>query len=285
MTEYLAGLFVRARMRILFAAIFFFVSALLAPTGADAQPRWQRAGHGWFTIVTPGGTCLDVHGEDVGRDGARVHFWRCHGGRNQLWRFEDGRIVSVVGGCLDVHGGDVGRDGARIQTWSCHDGPNQQWIARPDGSFESASGGCLDVEGGAISNDGTRAIAWSCHGGTNQRFDVLAQGPSRPSRPSNPSYQVMDDASFAALVARVQGAPFSSDRIAAVGGAASAWFTSAQIAALVQAMTFSEERLQVVELLAPHLIDRHNGGAIADVMTFSSERDRTYEILARFASR
>src|SRR4051794_2453040 len=77
-------------------------------------------------LLRSGNKCLDVNGPQVQTNGARVQIWDCHGGPNQLWRFERGRIVSVANGrCLDVHGPDAGFNGARVQTWDCNGAPNQ----------------------------------------------------------------------------------------------------------------------------------------------------------------
>ncbi len=277
------------------AALSLVLGLSLAVSSADAQRRRPgRGAHlsGWFTVVSEGGLCLEVHGAEAGRDGARVQMWTCHGGPNQLWRFERGTLVSASGGCLDVHGGDLANrhvNGplARLHTWSCHGNVNQQWRIDPGASaLVSAAGGCLDVEAGAIHQVGQRAISWTCHGQVNQRFrlqPVVRRGPPGP-----PPHVVaappaaMDDASFAAFLERIRGASFSSDRVGVVRVTAPhAWLTAAQIRTVLSAMSFSSERVEVLELLVPRMVDRQNGAAILDALSFSSERDRAQQLLAQ----
>lgn len=254
------------------------------PSQSDAQGRRPGSPGGWVSIVSAGGLCLDVHGDDVGRENARVILYPCHGGTNQQWRLERGRVVSAAGGCLDVLGGPW--DAVPLGTRSCNNTPSQQWRLLRNGGLRSEVGRCLDVESGAMSTSGARAVLWACHDGPTQRFRMggPAARPEPPPRrpPVVRGPRAMDPSSFDALLARVRAASFSSERVAVVGDAASAWFTAAQIATLVRAMTFSSERIRVVELLAPRLIDRDNVGPIIDAMTFASERDNARTILARF---
>lgn len=268
------------------------LAAALTASDADAQRRRvrHRGSPDWFTIVSEGGLCLDVHGAEAGRDGARVQMWTCHGGPNQLWRFEGATLVSAAGGCLDVHGGDLqqrssARPLARVTTYACHGRTNQRWRPSPDGALVSDAGGCLDVEGGAIHQVGQRVISWPCHGGANQRFRIV---PATPPSPPPPRPQVvlaphaMDDASFAAFVQRIRAASFSADRVAVVRATAPhAWLTAAQIRAVLAEMSFSSERIEVLDLLVPRMVDRHNGAAIFEALPFSSERAHAERLLAR----
>lgn len=282
-SEYLRRTPVYAVMRIASFLSILSLAFVILPSRGEAQPRRPRPPEAWVSIVNSVGLCLDVHGEDIGRENARIIVYPCHGRENQQWRFERGMLVSAVGGCLDMLGGP--RDGAPIGTRSCNGSPSQQWRLLPGGSLRSAVGRCLDVEGGAMSTAGARAVLWACHRGPTQRFRSapLARQEPPPRRPPvvvGP--QAMDRASFDTLLARVRAASFSSDRIAVVGDAADSWFTAAQIATLVGEMTFSAERIRVVEMLAPRLIDRQNAHLIIDAMTFSGERDEVRTILARY---
>ncbi len=273
------------------AVLTLAAAFVLSPAESEAQRR--RPTTEWFSIVNEAGLCLDVHGEDVGRDGARVHMWPCHGGPNQLWRLDRGMLLSASGGCLDVHGEDVGRPGARVQMWSCHGASNQQWMLQPNAALSSPSGGCLDIEGGAVRTAGTRVITWTCHGALNQRFALRAAPPPTPRVPANgagvgpPSRRsapLIDAPAFEALLLRVRAAPFSSDKGAAVQDAARwHWFTAEQIARIVGELAFSSDRTQAIEILAPRLVDPQNGAVILDRLTFSSERDGARATLSRRA--
>ncbi|MCZ7681914.1 MAG: ricin-type beta-trefoil lectin domain protein [Sandaracinaceae bacterium] len=283
------------RATVVLASLSLVLGLSLATSSADAQRRRPgRGAHlsGWFTVVSEGGLCLEVHGGEAGRDGARVQMWTCHGGANQLWRFERGTLVSAAGGCLDVHGGDLANrhvNGplARVHTWSCHGNVNQQWRIDPGASaLVSAAGGCLDVEAGAIHQVGQRAISWTCHGQVNQRFrlqPVIRRGPPglaatrrrRPARrhgrrllrrlPRAHPRRVL-------LVRSRRGRPRHRPH---------AWLTAAQIRTVLSAMSFSSERVEVLELLVPRMVDRQNGAAILDALSFSSERDRAQQLLAQ----
>lgn len=269
------------------AVLTLAAAFVLSPAESEAQRRLHTTE--WFSIVNEAGLCLDVHGEDVGRDGARVHMWPCHGGPNQLWRLDRGMLLSASGGCLDVHGEDVGRPGARVQMWSCHGASNQQWMSQPNAALSSPSGDCLDIEGGAVHTAGTRVIMWTCHGAVNQRFALRAAPAAAP--PPTPGVAFhrgapapIDAPTFEALLLRVRAAPFSSDKGAAVQDAARwHWFTAEQIARIVGELAFSSDRTQAIEILAPRLVDPQNGAVILDRLTFSSERDSARATLSRHA--
>lgn len=269
------------------AVLTLAAAFVLSPAESEAQRR-PPATTQWFSIVNEAGLCLDVHGEDLGRDGARVQMWPCHGGPNQLWRFDRGMLLSASGGCLDVHGDDVGRPGGRVQMWSCHGASNQQWMVQPNDALTSSSGGCLDIEGGAVHTAGTRVIMWTCHGAVNQRFALRAAPAALPSPTPRVAFHrgaaSIDAPAFEALLVRVRGAPFSSEKLAAVQDAARwHWFTAEQIARIVGELAFSPDRTQAIEILAPRLVDPQNGAVILDRLTFSSERDSARATLSRHA--
>lgn len=131
--------------------------------------------------------CLDVHLNDIGRNGAKVQQWDCKGASqtNQIWTLRPTgqyyQIVSVRSGkCLDVHLGDIGRNGAKVQQWDCYgmNQTNQLWILRPIGQYYQIvsvqSGKCLDVHSGDIGRNGAKVQQWDCKGAsqTNQLWAI-----------------------------------------------------------------------------------------------------------------
>lgn len=282
-----------------------FVCASPSPASAQAAPS------DWFSLVTLG-KCVEVHGTDVGLDGARVQIWGCHGGPNQLWRYEsNGTLISASGGCLEIHGGELGRDGARVQMWPCHGGANQQWQLGSDGSLRNSAGGCLDLQGWRTV-DGARFVGWTCNGKDNQRFalrgDTALPAPppvvappvvappavappvvAPPARGPHPhpggragGALVPDEAAFGALFERVNRASFSTDKLSQIELASrSSGFRADQIKRLLGALAFSQDKMRALGLLAPRLVDPQNGGLILEAFPFSSDRERAVQILSR----
>jgi hypothetical protein len=125
-----------------------------------------------FALVNANsGRCLDVTGGSTA-DGVPVQQFGCHGGDDQAWRMEKGRIINVHSGkCLDVPGGSTA-DHARIQQFACNNGTNQNWQITRAGTVVSAvSSRCLDVAGGSLDDHGV-VQQFGCHGGPNQRWTI-----------------------------------------------------------------------------------------------------------------
>ena len=123
------------------------------------------------------GKCLDVQHLAITKNGANVHLWKCHGGKNQKWWYTRNREIKVTGGkCLDVSGGK-NRNGANIIIWKCHGGKNQQWRFDRFGRLVGLGGRCLDVARRSNKN-GANIHLWQCHKGKNQKW--LARG-SKPT--------------------------------------------------------------------------------------------------------
>ena len=106
--------------------------------------------------------CLDVAG---GRD---LITWPCHGGWNQRFTWQDGRLMQN-GQCLDVTGSQRARS-TQVILWPCHGGANQRWTIDADGRIASQLSGvqwCLDVH----REHGDAVKTWECHAtSTDQRF-------------------------------------------------------------------------------------------------------------------
>ena len=94
---------------------------------------------GYYPIKVYGGTkCLDIANGAYATNGARIQLWDCHGGANQLWRYNHagpGTLRSYSGDkCLDVINGATG-NGSELQIWPCILSENNQ---RWNGSFGQA---------------------------------------------------------------------------------------------------------------------------------------------------
>ena len=122
-----------------------------------------------YTVVGPGGKCVDVAGDDTGGNGAAVQLWDCQSGAvDQHWVLSGG-AVKTLGRCLDVTGGSTA-GGAPLQLWDCNGGGAQQWVTQADGSIRNpASGRCVDSPNGATAN-GTRLQTCDCNGTSAQKL-------------------------------------------------------------------------------------------------------------------
>jgi hypothetical protein len=99
----------------------------MADCGGAGQ-RWSLRAEGLLTFAEQPELCLDLReGKDA--RGTPVMLFPCHGGASQLWRAEDGRLLSAGGHCLEVKGGHEVR-GALVQIGGCGNGRHQQWTAR-----------------------------------------------------------------------------------------------------------------------------------------------------------
>lgn len=152
-------------------------AALSIAPDAEAQRRPP-------VMLRSGNKCLDVHGSKVQTNGARVQLWDCHGGPNQLWRFDrDGRIINVASGrCLDLNGPDVGIPGGRVQVWDCNGSPNQSWRMEGARLVVAADNRCLDVHRPDVNRNGAHVETDDCRGGPGQAW-VLEGGAAVPPPP------------------------------------------------------------------------------------------------------
>ena len=53
----------------------------------------------WFVVETANGLVLDI---SEGEQGGKLIVFTRHGGDNQLWRLEDGRLVNKTGMVADI---------------------------------------------------------------------------------------------------------------------------------------------------------------------------------------
>ena len=72
------------------------------------------------------GRCINIKG-GKGKQGAKLHLYRCHLKLNQRWRFNNkGEIIGDNGLCLDAPGGK-GQPGDQLQVWPCNGSYAQKW--------------------------------------------------------------------------------------------------------------------------------------------------------------
>ena len=102
--------------------MFLSVCSLLLISAVKAAPAKEYTYY-LFRDVPQGsnenGHCIDIKG-GKGKQGAKLHLYKCHMKLNQRWRFSNnGEIVGDNGMCLDAPGGK-GQIGARLQVWPCN---------------------------------------------------------------------------------------------------------------------------------------------------------------------
>jgi hypothetical protein len=126
------------------------------------------------SLRSEGGKCLDVHIEDLVKDGGRVQIWKCNNEIQQRWKFDNkGRLVNESGKCLDIHVQDLKKDGGKVQIWECNDQIQQQWKLDKKGRLVSKGGKCLDVEINEINKDGGKVQIWECNDQIQQRWKFV----------------------------------------------------------------------------------------------------------------
>merc|ERR1712130_218662 len=114
----------------------------------------------WFTIEGGNGHVLDICNCE---HGASLILHPKHGGDNQLWKFENGLLVSKTGLVADIEGGST-EQGAKVIAWDKHGGINQQFSCYPTGVIMSnATGHALEVSSGTL-------VMMPQNGGENQKF-------------------------------------------------------------------------------------------------------------------
>ena len=125
-------------------------------------------------IQSAGGKCLEIHIEDLLKDGGRVQIWECSGEIQQRWKLDDlGRLVNEGGKCLDVHAPDMTKDGGKVQVWECSDVPQQKWKLDEHGRLVNGGGKCLDVHAPDMTTDGGKVQIWECSTVDNQKWKIV----------------------------------------------------------------------------------------------------------------
>lgn len=114
--------------------------------------------------------CMDVLGAKRHKGNAVV-MYRCHGGRNQLWRWQrNGQIRSrLTGMCLDIRGSSR-KAGAKLHMWPCHRGANQRFYIDKIGRIRSRMNHyCVDIWR-ASRRPLAPLVSHPCHNGHNQKW-------------------------------------------------------------------------------------------------------------------
>ena len=121
----------------------------------------------WFVIQTANGLVLDIAG---GVQGGKLIIYTKHGGDNQLWKFEEGRLVNKMGMVADIMAGSMEEE-AEVIGWERHDGDNQKWSMQGNFIHSELTDMVMDLKGG-IMEEGTEVIMFPKHGGSNQTWFV-----------------------------------------------------------------------------------------------------------------
>lgn len=100
------------------------------------------------------------------------------------------------------------------------------------------------------------------------KVTVVEAGPS-----------AMDAGAFGGLLASVQGASFSSDKLNIVKAAAGAnHFTIAQVGKLMDACSHSSDKVKIAEALRARVVDPKNAFQLSNHLTFSSDKDKVMKL-------
>eukprot|EP00092_Neocalanus_flemingeri_P082806 GFUD01103816.1.p2 GENE.GFUD01103816.1~~GFUD01103816.1.p2 ORF type:complete len:128 (-),score=38.07 GFUD01103816.1:31-414(-) len=121
----------------------------------------------WFLIQTANGLVLDVAG---GVQGGKLIIYQKHGGDNQLWRFEEGRLVNKIGMVADIMAGSTEEE-AEVIAWEKHDGDNQKWSMKENYIHSELTDMVMDLKEGQM-EEGAEVIMFPKHGGSNQMWFV-----------------------------------------------------------------------------------------------------------------
>ena len=120
---------------------------------------------GWCVIQAANGLVLDIAG---GEQGGKLIIFTKHGGDNQLWKLEEGRLVNKTGMVADVMGANTEEE-AEVVGWEKHDGENQKWSIKDNCIHSELTDMVMDLKGGVM-EAGTEVIMFPKHGGANQAW-------------------------------------------------------------------------------------------------------------------
>ena len=118
-------------------------------------------------IQTANGLVLDL---SQGEQGGKLVVFTKHGGDNQLWRIEDGKLISKSGFAADIKEGskDIG---ASVIGWEMHDRENQKWKIKGNCIHSKQTDMVMDLKEGKM-EEGTEVIMFPRHGGPNQMWFI-----------------------------------------------------------------------------------------------------------------
>ena len=121
----------------------------------------------WFVIQTANGLVLDLAG---GVQGGKLVIYNKHGGDNQLWKLEEGRLVNKTGMVADIKAAS-NEEEAEVIGWEKHDGDNQKWSIKGNFIHSQLSDMVMDLKEGVM-EEGAEVIMFPKHGGPNQMWFV-----------------------------------------------------------------------------------------------------------------
>ena len=155
---------------------------------ASASYAGTSGGGPGVPVTGPGGSCLDVSGNDNGGDGTAVDIWSCqHDAVDQNWQYlrtvPDQGLPSntaapswqypeelvTMGRCLDIDGNGTA-SGTKVELWDCNGVGGQQWVPQSNGTLlNPQSGLCLTSPNGSTAN-GTVLDIEACTAAADQQF-------------------------------------------------------------------------------------------------------------------
>ena len=123
----------------------------------------------WCYLRVSNGLVLDIA---YGAPGGRVTLYQLHGGDHQLWKFEDGFLVSKRGLVADISG--VCNAKPDVIGSDPHGRINQKWIKEGDFIKNQMTGLVMEVKDGKMES-GTEIIMSTKNGGSNQMFFIMPE--------------------------------------------------------------------------------------------------------------
>lgn len=131
--------------------------------------------YAYQVINAPAGKCVDVYGDNIGGNNAKVVTWDClREAADQQWIQNANGSISTLGRCLDVTGGAT-TPGTLVELYDCNGNGAQNWVQQKDGTLlNPQSGLCLAAPSAA---NGTQLDVETCTGASNQKFSVTSGRP------------------------------------------------------------------------------------------------------------
>ncbi|MFD9812001.1 protein kinase [Streptomyces sp. NPDC059080] len=139
------------------------------PPAVSASARVSAGSPG--PVAGPGGTCLDVYGEDDGGDHTPVDLWECQpSAADQQWSHRPGGALETQRRCLGLVRNGTAQDTA-VELQDCTGTGGQQWEQQADGSLLNPyAARCLEPDG-ALRN-GVPLRIHDCSGTATQKFTL-----------------------------------------------------------------------------------------------------------------
>ncbi len=103
--------------------------------------------------------------------------------------------------------------------------------------------------------------------------------PAAPLAPAPAAGMALSDGDVNGLVAAINTASFSSDKLAVVQGYAGRRMTTAQAARVLRGFSFSSDQLAALGILAPGLTNRADKAPILEVFSFSTDKSAAEAML------